>query len=89
MGRYRVLIKPSARKELLAVSTKKDRQRLVRRIELLGEDPRPAGCQKLAGGGDRYRVRQGQYRIVYEIRDAELVVLVVKLGHRRDIYRAL
>lgn len=89
MGGYRVLIKPSARKELLAIPTKKDRQRLVRRIELLGEDPRPAGCQKLAGGGDRYRVRQGQHRIVYEIRDAELVVLVVKLGHRRDVYRAL
>jgi mRNA interferase RelE/StbE len=89
VGKYRVLIKPSARKELLAVSTKKDRQRLVRRIEQLGEDPRPAGCQKLAGGGDRYRVRQGQYRIVYEIRDAELVVLVVKLVHRRDVYHAL
>ena len=89
MGRYRVVIKPSARKELLAIPTKKDRQRLVRRIELLGEDPRPVGSQKLAGGGDRYRVRQGQYRIVYEIRDAELVVLVVKLGHRRDVYRAL
>jgi mRNA interferase RelE/StbE len=71
------------------VPTKKDRQRLVRRIELLGEDPRPAGCQKLTGGADRYRVRQGQYRIVYEIRDDELVVLVVKLGHRRDVYRAL
>jgi mRNA interferase RelE/StbE len=89
VGKYRVLIKPTAEKELLAVSTKKDRQRLVRRIEQLGEDPRPAGCQKLAGGGDRYRVRQGQYRIVYEIRDAELVVLVVKLGHRRDVDRAL
>jgi mRNA interferase RelE/StbE len=89
VGRYRVLIKPSARKELLAVPTKKDRQRLVRRIELLGEDPRPPGCQKLTGGADRYRVRQGQYRIVYEIRDDELVVLVVKLGNRRDVYRAL
>ena len=89
MGRYRVLIKPSARKELLAVPTKKERQRLVRRIELLGAEPRPAGCQKLTGGGDRYRVRQGQYRIVYEIRDDELVVLVIKLGHRRDVYRAL
>jgi mRNA interferase RelE/StbE len=89
VGRYRVLIKPSARKELLAIPTKKDRQRLVRRIELLGEEPRPAGCQKLAGGGDRFRVRQGQYRIVYEIRTEELVVLVVKLGHRRDVYRAL
>ena len=89
MGKYRVLIKPSARKELLAVPTMKDRRRLVRRIELLGDDPRPTGCQKLVGGGDRYRVRQGQYRIVYEIRDAELVVLVVKVGHRRDVYRVL
>ena len=88
MGKYRVLIKPSARKELLAIPTKKDRQRLVRRIELLGADPRPAGCQKLTGGGDRYRVRQGLYRIIYEIRDTELVVLVVKLGHRRDVDRA-
>ena len=88
MGKYRVLIKPSASKELLAIPTKKDRQRLVRRIELLGADPRPAGCQKLTGGGDRYRVRQGLYRIIYEIRDTELVVLVVKLGHRRDVYRA-
>ena len=89
MGRYRVLIKPSARKELLAVPTKKERHRLIRRIELLGAEPRPAGSQKLTGGGDRYRVRQGQYRIVYEIRDDELVVLVIKLGHRRDVYRAL
>jgi mRNA interferase RelE/StbE len=89
VGRYRVLIKPSARKELLTVPTKKDRQRLVRRIELIGEEPRPTGCQKLTGGGDRYRVRQGQYRIVYEIRDTQLIVLVVKLGHRRDVYRAL
>ena len=72
----------------MAIPTKKDRQRLVRRIEMLGEDPRPAGCQKLTGGGDRYRVRQGQYRIVYEIREAELIILVVKLGQRRDIYRA-
>jgi mRNA interferase RelE/StbE len=88
VGKYRVLIKPSARKELLAILTKKDRQRLVRRIEILAEDPRPAGCQKLTGG-DRYRVRQGPYRIVYEVQDEELVVLVVKIGHRRDVYRAL
>jgi mRNA interferase RelE/StbE len=88
VGKYRVLIKPSARKELLAIPTKKDRQRLVRRIEILAEDPRPAGCQKLTGG-DRYRIRQGPYRIVYELQDEELVVLVVKIGHRRDVYRAL
>lgn len=88
MGSYKVLIKTSARKELLAVPTKKDRQRLVRRIEAMAEDPRPVGCQKLSGQ-ERYRVRQGDYRIVYEIRDAELVVMVVKLGHRREVYRSL
>ena len=87
MANYRVLIKPSAKKELLAVSTKKDRQRLVSRIQGLADNPRPSGCQKLSGH-DRYRVRQGQYRIVYEIHDDELVVVVIKLGHRRDVYRA-
>jgi len=87
VGRYRILIKPTARKELLAVPTKKDRQRLIRRIEQLAEEPRPAGSQKLSGH-DRYRIRQGQYRVVYEIRDRELVVVVVKLGHRREVYRA-
>ena len=88
MGKYRVFIKPSARKELTAVPTKKDRKRIVQRIQGLSENPRPRGCQKLSGY-DRYRVRQGQYRIVYEIRDNELIVIVIKIGHRRDVYRAL
>ncbi len=72
----------------MAVPVKKDRQLLVRHIEQLAEDPRPYGCKKLTGH-DRYRLRQGRYRIVYEIRDALLVVLVVKLGDRRDVYRDL
>lgn len=88
MARYRVAIKPSAKKDLLAVSNKKDRQRIVRRIEALAEDQRPPGCEKLSGY-DRYRLRQGRYRIVYEVRDDEVLVVVVKIGHRRDIYRAL
>ena len=87
MGKFRVLIKPTAKKELEAISTKKDRQRVVRRIQGLAEDPRPPGCQKLSGY-DRYRVRQGQYRIVYEIRDRELIVFVVKVGSRGDVYRS-
>ena len=86
MGRFRVLVKPSAKKELIAVSTKKDRQRIVRRIQSLSENPRPPGCQKLSGY-DRYRIRQGYYRIVYEIRDFEVLVVVIKIGHRRDVYR--
>jgi len=88
VGKYRVTIKPSAKKELLAVRTKKDRQRIVQRIQSLSGNPRPPGCQKLSGY-DRYRLRQGQYRIVYEIRDDELVVVVIKIGHRREVYRAL
>ena len=88
MGRYRVLIKPSAVKEIKAVPRKKDRQRIVKRIEQLGDNPRPEGCQKLSGQ-NRYRIRQGQYRIVYGVEDDQLVVYVVKVGHRKDAYRAL
>lgn len=89
MASYRLLIKASAQKELLAVQDKKQRQRLVAKIAGLAGNPRPHGCQKLAGAENLYRLRQGQYRIVYEIREAELVVLVIKLGHRREIYREL
>ena len=88
MGKYRVFIKSSAAKELNAISRKKDRQRIVRHIRKLGDDPRPPGCQKLSGQ-ERYRIRQGQYRIVYGIEDNDLVVYVVKVGHRKDVYRAL
>jgi len=86
--RYKVLIKPSAKKEVLAISTKKDRQRIVRKFEALAENPRPPGCEKLSGY-DRYRIRQGRYRIVYGVEDDELVVFAIKVGHRRDVYRAL
>lgn len=74
-------------KEIEAVPRKKDRQRIVKRIEQLGDDPRPAGCQKLSGQ-NRYRIRQGQYRIVYGVEDDRLIVYVVKVGHRKDVYRA-
>lgn len=88
MGKYRLLIKPSARKELLAVPTKKDRQRITHRIEMLANDPIPPGSEKLSGY-DRYRIRQGNYRIIYGIEDEDLVVMVVRIGHRSDVYRAL
>jgi mRNA interferase RelE/StbE len=87
VARYSVQIKTSAIKELEAVVPKKERQRLVRRITGLGEEPRPRGCQKLAAEGERYRVRQGNYRIVYSINDADFSVEIVKIGHRKDIYR--
>lgn len=86
MGKYKVLIKPSAVKELENFPRKKDRQRIVERISALADDPRPHGSQKLSGK-DRYRLRQGSYRIIYAIEDDALVVYVVKIGHRKDVYR--
>lgn len=85
MASYRLLIKPSAVKELGALPTK-DRRRVVRRIQTLAADPRPPGCEKLAGL-ELYRVRQGGYRVLYEVVDATQIVTIIKIGNRRDIYR--
>ena len=85
MARYEAFIKPSALKELEAVDSKKDRQRIVRAISALAEDPRPPGCRKLSGK-DKYRVRSGQYRILYEIRDEALVIVIVKVAKRSEAY---
>lgn len=82
---YELRIKPSAVRELRALQAE-IRTRVVDRIEALAEDPRPRGCEKLTGG-PRYRVRQGSWRVVYEVDDEVRVVTVVKIGHRRDVYR--
>ena len=87
MASYRVLIKASAAKEIEAVDPKKDRQRIVAAIRSLADNPRPPGCEKLAGEGDRYRIRVGRYRIIYSVGDGELLVVVVRVGHRKDVYR--
>ena len=86
MESYELLIKPSAAKELEAVGRKSDRTRIVDKIYTLRDDPRPPGCEKLTGQ-DRYRLRQGQFRILYVVDDSERVVTVMKIGHRRDVYR--
>ena len=86
MARYRLLIKPLAVKEIEAIPLKRDRQRVVERISKLAEDPRPSGSEKISGQ-DKYRVRQGRYRILYVIEAQDLIVQVVKVGHRKDIYR--
>ena len=85
MASYSVHIKRSAAKELEAVPLK-DRKRIVRRIGELATEPRPAGCEKLSGE-EKYRLRQGDYRILYEIVDNDLIVTVIKIGNRRDVYR--
>ncbi len=87
MAAYKLLIKPSAAKEIEAIGAKKDRQRIVARILALANEPRPVSCEKLAGAEGRFRVRQGQFRIVYAINDASRTVEVVKGGHRREVYR--
>jgi mRNA interferase RelE/StbE len=86
VAKYSLEIKRSASKEIERLPTKKDRRLVVDRILGLAEDPRPPGSEKLAGE-DRCRVRQGLYRIVYEIDDTSRVVRIVKVGHRREVYR--
>ena len=85
MAKYNLLIKPSAAKEIDSIPSKKDRQRIVDRILKLADNPRPPGCEKLSGQ-DKYRVRQGRYRIIYAIEEDGLLVYVVKVGHRKDVY---
>ncbi|MEW6405674.1 MAG: type II toxin-antitoxin system RelE/ParE family toxin [Chloroflexota bacterium] len=86
MARYNLSLKPSAVKEIESIGSKRDRQRIVARIGQLAMDPRPPGCEKLSGQ-EKYRIRQGSYRIVYSVKDNELFVYVVKVGHRKDVYR--
>ena len=85
MASYRLLIKPSAAKELEALPPK-DRRRIVTRIQHLASEPRPAGTEKLSGQ-EKYRIRRGPYRILYSVDDTQLTLVIVKIGHRRDVYR--
>ena len=87
MAEYRVLLRRSAVGELHRLP-RKDLKRVVNRIKLLALDPRPHGSEKLAGL-ERYRIRQGDYRIVYSVQDDERTVWVVRIGHRRDVYEKL
>jgi mRNA interferase RelE/StbE len=86
VANYRLKIKPSAAKELQALP-KKDRQRVALRVQALASNPRPEGCEKLSGQHNLYRVRQGDYRILYTVDDHALLVVVYKIGHRREVYR--
>ena len=87
MAGYRILIKSSAGRELERLGSKADRTRMVARIRALAGDPRPRGCEKLAGYSDRFRIRQGNYRIVYLIDDQMREVSIFKVGDRKEIYR--
>ena len=82
---YEIETKRSAAREIEDLPLR-DRRQVVERIGLWAVDPRPRGCEKLVGG-ERYRVRQGDYRIVYTIQDVAITVWVIRVGHRRDVYR--
>lgn len=85
MASYRILFTRSAAKELERVPAK-DRQRIVNKIGALADNPRPSEAEKLSGD-DKFRIRQGDYRILYEITDAQLIVTVVRVGNRGEVYR--
>ena len=87
MAEYRLTIKPSAAKELNAVSDAVTLARLIERINSLASLPRPSGSEKLAGRRNLYRIRQGSYRVIYSVDDQLRVVDILKVGHRRDVYR--
>lgn len=87
MAGYRLLIKASAAKELGETGTKADRQRIVGKVQALAANPRPQGSEKLAGYADRFRARQGNYRIIYLVDDEHREVTIFKIGHRKDVYR--
>ena len=85
MGNYKVTLKKSVLKDLKSVP-KPDVIKIISKIDSLAEDPRRVGAIKLSGN-ELYRIRQGLYRIVYEIKDRELIVQVIKVGHRSDVYK--
>ena len=85
MAGYKVYFKESVEKDLRSIP-KKDLQKILEQIKSLATEPRPLGCEKLTGQ-DRYRLRKGRYRVVYSVQDKDKTVWIVKVGHRRDIYR--
>jgi len=85
MAVYKIFFKKSVRKDLSTIP-KNILKKILSRINSLGEEPRPEGCEKLTGQ-ERYRLRQGKYRILYSIQDDELTIWIVKVGHRKDVCR--
>ena len=86
MAGFRLIFRQSAARDLRRIP-KRDVARILSRIRALTTEPRPRGVEKLVGQQQRYRLRQGRYRIIYEIQDEELLIVVVRVGHRRDVYR--
>ena len=86
MSSYHIEIEVEAAKALAKIG-EPDRTRIARRIEALAQDPRPSGCEKLKGMSEAFRVRRGNYRIIYTVDDVLTVVNVTRIGNRKDVYR--
>jgi len=85
--RYSVSLKKSAEKEFRAIPAK-DLKRIIEKIQALAHQPRPHGCEPMVGQ-ERYRIRQGDWRVVYAVDDSQRTVTIYKIGHRREVYRTL
>lgn len=85
MGVYKIFFKKSVEKDLNRVGND-ELKKIIARITALADNPRPPGCEKLTGL-ERYRIRQGRYRILYSIQDNELTIWIVKVAHRKDVYK--
>ena len=86
MATYRIEVSATAERQLRKLP-RADQIRVLRVIQALSTDPRPPGCRKLAGTGDVFRVRIGRYRVLYAVEDRRLVIIVLKVGDRKDVYR--
>lgn len=86
MANYKIEISSTAEKSLKKI-TKKELLKIVEAIQILSINPFPEGCRKLAGEEGTYRIRQGDYRIIYEIEGKKLLILILKIGHRKNVYR--
>jgi mRNA interferase RelE/StbE len=86
MAPYRIEVSATAEKQLKKIR-REDKVRILRSISLLATEPRPDGCRKMSGYDDIYRIRVGKHRVIYEIDGKRIVVIILKIGHRRDVYR--
>jgi mRNA interferase RelE/StbE len=86
VANYKIEISSTAEKSLKKIA-KKDLAKIIEAIQILSINPFPEGCRKLAGEEGTYRIRQGDYRIIYEVEGKKLLILILKIGHRKDIYR--
>ena len=86
MAKYKIVVSATAERQLKKIR-REDTIRILRSISLLADEPRPCGCRKLSGYDDIYRIRIGNYRVIYEIDGKRIIIIILKIGHRREVYR--